>query len=125
MAPANNQHLQRGKDAEQQAQRRLQKAGLRLLENNYRVAGGEIDLIMLDGSELVFVEVRYRASSSHGSAAESVTLSKQRRLIKAAEHYLINHPENWSGCRFDVVAFDGGLSKQQMSWLQNAFGLDG
>ena len=38
---------------------------------------------------------------------------------------LAHHLENWNGCRFDVVAFDGGLSQQQISWMQNAFGLDG
>ena len=72
MVPPNSQHLQDGRRAEQLAQRYLKKAGLKLLQNNYLAPGGEIDLVMLDRQELVFVEVRYRASASHGSAAESI-----------------------------------------------------
>ncbi|MCG2633568.1 MAG: YraN family protein [Gammaproteobacteria bacterium] len=118
-------HLRLGKQAEQHAGRYLRRFGLRLVEQNYHIRGGEIDLIMQDDRELVFVEVRYRKSPSHGSAAESINRTKRRRLVKAAEHYLVTHSGDWVGCRFDVVAFDGGLEQTQMTWLQNAFGLDG
>ena len=62
--------------------------GLRLVERNFRCKGGEIDLIMQDGSTLVFVEVRKRADQRHGGAAASVTPAKQARLILAAQLYL-------------------------------------
>lgn len=101
----------------------LQRAGLRLVERNYRVAAGparragEVDLIMRepDGT-LVFVEVRARAGASHGGAAASVTARKQQRLIYAAQHYLLRHASP-PPCRFDVVALDGS----ELTWLQGAF----
>ncbi|KQY86885.1 MULTISPECIES: YraN family protein [Roseateles] len=113
----------RGAAAEDAALAHLQRAGLRLLERNYRVGAGpsrragEVDLILQarDGT-LVFVEVRARADASHGGAAASVTSRKQQRLIYAAQHYLLRHASP-PPCRFDVVALDG----DQLTWLQGAF----
>ncbi|MFG6468566.1 YraN family protein [Roseateles sp. BYS87W] len=112
-----------GDAAEDAALAHLQRAGLRLLERNYRVAagpsrrGGEVDLIMADrDGTLVFVEVRARASGSHGGAAASVTARKQQRLIYAAQHYLMQHATP-PPCRFDVVAIDGTA----LQWLPAAF----
>ncbi len=114
-----------GSEAEDRALQYLQRQGLRLVERNYRVAagpgarGGEVDLILRepDGT-LVFVEVRARAGLSHGGAAASVTRSKQRRLIYAAQHYLLNIATP-PPCRFDVLAIDG----EAIEWLQAAFDL--
>jgi len=114
----------RGMEAEDRAlQYLLQQRGLRLVERNYRVAAGpgaragEVDLILRerDGT-LVFVEVRARAGLSHGGAAASVTTAKQRRLIYAAQHYLLDQPSP-PPCRFDVLAIDG----EAIEWLQAAF----
>lgn len=93
------------------------------MERNYRVAlgpnrrGGEIDLILRerDGT-LVFVEVRKRASATHGGAAASVGAAKQRSLVLAAQHYL-NRLDSAPACRFDVVAIDG----ETLDWLRAAF----
>lgn len=111
---------QAGDAAEEQALRHLQRAGLRLLERNYRTpgrGGGEIDLVMRapDGT-LVFVEVRRRADALHGGAAASVGARKQRRIVLAARHYLLRWPEP-PPCRFDVVA----LEAEGVQWLQAAF----
>jgi putative endonuclease len=113
----------RGDAAEDAALAHLERAGLRLLERNYRVAAGpsrhagEVDLILLDrDGTLVFVEVRARADASHGGAAASVTARKQQRLIYAAQHYLLRYASP-PPCRFDVVALDG----DQLTWLQGAF----
>jgi putative endonuclease len=111
---------QAGDAAEEQALRHLERAGLRLLERNYRTpgrGGGEVDLIMgaPDGT-LVFVEVRRRSSGSHGGAAASVSTTKQRRLIFAARHYLLRWREP-PPCRFDVVA----LEPDGLLWLKAAF----
>ncbi|WP_457421309.1 YraN family protein [Roseateles sp. P5_E7] len=113
----------RGDAAEDAALAHLQRAGLRLLERNYRVGAGpnrragEVDLILLDhDGTLVFVEVRARASASHGGAAASVTVRKQQRLIYAAQHYLLRYASP-PPCRFDVVALDG----DQLTWLKAAF----
>lgn len=98
----------------------LQRAGLVLLERNYRTpgrGGGEIDLIMRapDGT-CVFVEVRQRKMASHGGAAASVSLTKRHRIVYAARHYLMRFA-SLPPCRFDVVAVDAGT----LEWLQGAF----
>lgn len=112
-----------GDDAESHALAHLVGQGLVLVQRNYRVAGGphargaEVDLILRerDGT-LVFVEVRARASASHGDALASVGTTKQRRIVRAATHYLqrlaVPPP-----CRFDVVALEGG----QIEWIRGAF----
>ncbi len=111
---------QAGDAAEDAALHYLQRAGLRLLERNYRTpgrGGGEIDLIMRAGDgTTVFVEVRQRASASHGGAAASISSAKQRRIIFAARHYLMRLPEP-PPCRFDVVLLESG----NVEWLQAAF----
>ena len=101
---------QAGDAAETLALQHLQRAGLRLVERNYRTpgrGGGEIDLIMRapDGT-CVFVEVRQRQNSRHGGAAASVSLVKQRRIVLAARHFLARRAQ-LPPCRFDVVALEG------------------
>ncbi len=101
-----------GRAAEDYALAMLQKAGLRLLERNFRCRFGEIDLIMREGSVLVFVEVRHRSSARFGSAAESVTPRKLQRLLAAARVYLGRHAE-FGDCpmRFDLFGIDGASGK--------------
>ncbi|QRX84843.1 YraN family protein [Glaciimonas sp. PAMC28666] len=95
----------------------LQQRQFTLIERNFSCKGGEIDLIMRDGvASLVFVEVRQRADNRHGGAAASVTISKQRRLIIAAQHFLQRYRQP-PACRFDVIAIDGDV----IEWIKNAF----
>lgn len=106
----------RGYREEQTARRYLEEQGLRLLASNIRNRFGELDLLMQDDDCLVFVEVRYRSRADWGGAAASVTITKQRRLIRAAQHHLQRHP--WPGpCRFDVVALEGNAV---VDWIVNA-----
>lgn len=112
--------LQRaGGAAEQLALDYLSSQGLRLVERNFRVPAGEIDLIMREAEELVFVEVRARASAGFGGAAASVTPVKQRRIHRAAQFYLRLRlgDARWPALRFDVVAFESG----SLRWLRAAF----
>lgn len=104
-----------GDAAEDAALAFLQQQGLRQVERNFRCQGGEIDLIMQEQDTLVFVEVRWRSSSSHGGALASVTRTKQKRLLLAAQVFLQRYRQP-PACRFDVIAYDGG----QMTWLRNA-----
>jgi len=107
-----------GKDAETRAEAMLMHGGLRPVARNYRCHGGEIDLVMRDGDQLVFVEVRYRSHRGYGGAAASIGQAKQQRLVLAAKHYLVS--SGWSGpCRFDVVAFEQG---REGNWIRDAFG---
>jgi len=114
-------HNAQGSAAEERAMRHLQARGLRLLERNLRNRGGEIDLIMQQADTLVFVEVRFRQSRRFGSAAETVTQAKQRRLIAAASLYLQQNNLDLP-CRFDVVAI-AGPRQQEIEWIRDAFQL--
>ncbi|MBN8505055.1 MAG: YraN family protein [Burkholderiales bacterium] len=113
----------RGEEGEERALQHLRKQGLKLVERNYRIGGGprrpagEIDLVLRepDGT-LVFVEVRWRAGTAHGGAAASIDAAKRRRLVHAAQHYLLRFASP-PHCRFDVVAIDG----DRLSWLKGAF----
>ena len=117
-AKTNDTTVARGREAEMRAERHLQNQGLRPVDRNFRIRGGEIDLIMRDGSTLVFVEVRQRSGSDFGGAAASITAIKQSRIILAARYYLARHGE--CDCRFDCVLFDAGV----LTWIRDAFVVD-
>lgn len=107
---------------EQRACVALQRAGMTLLARNYTTRYGEIDLVMLDRDTVVFVEVRHRIRASHGSAAVSVTASKQARIIAAAQLWLAEHPRHaQQPCRFDVVSYDGPGEDARMDHWRAAF----
>ncbi len=115
-------HLHRGVDAEKAALKYLQSNGLRLLARNYRCAGGELDLVMLERQELVFVEVRYRSSQQFGGALPSVDADKQQKLRHSGEAFLQEHPRQpYAACRFDVVAVSGDAPKYRIDWIRDAF----
>jgi putative endonuclease len=107
-----------GHAGESRAEAHLLKAGLRIIARNFRVKGGEIDLIAQDGETTVFVEVRLRQSRDYGGAAASITAKKRARIILAARHWLQREGE--TPCRFDCVLIEGG----QLEWLQDAFSAD-
>ncbi|MDT7518590.1 YraN family protein [Rhodoferax sp. TBRC 17660] len=118
--PASRTTKQVGDAAEERASGFLQAKGLQFVARNYRTpgrGGGEIDLIMRDrDGTLVFVEVRKRSRTDHGGAAASVGHVKQRRIIFAARHYLLQL-RTVPSCRFDVVVMDGDA----VEWLRAAF----
>lgn len=100
----------------------LERAGLKLITRNYTTRHGELDLVMLDRDTIVFVEVRYRKSPSHGDAAASVTPTKQRKLILAAQQWLAQNPRHAQRpCRFDVMSYDGPAETVRHEWLRGAF----
>jgi len=95
---------------------------MQTLERNYQARSGEIDLIMRDGNTLVFTEVRYRGNDSHGTGAETVTLTKQRRIISTARRFLQHHPaEAARPCRFDVVSIGSDQGRTLLNWIRSAF----
>lgn len=104
-----------GQIGEQRALAHLLGAGMQLVESNFSCKCGEIDLILRDGDALVFVEVRQRAGQTHGGAAASITPAKIRRVVRAAQFYLLRFPRV-PPCRIDVVAIDG----DQLDWLRDA-----
>jgi len=112
-----------GDAGERLAERRLTALGWKIVERKWRVRGGEIDLIAMDGDELVFVEVKTRRGSPLGTAEEAVDARKAARLIALGEQYIGTHPEHeerfW---RIDVVAItiDRRGSIERFSHLRNA-----
>jgi len=112
-----------GKQAEDLAARFLVKRGLSVLARNFRCRGGEIDLVCRDGKAIVFIEVRLRRNPGFGGAGASITPTKQRRIILAAQHYLAAHARADSDCRFDCVLLDG-LSENNLDWVRDAFFVD-
>ncbi len=108
-----------GAGAEDIACIHLENRGLSLVERNYRCPAGEIDLIMRDREDLVFVEVRYRRRDAYGSAAESISPAKRARIVTTAAFYLQRQPVE-PPCRFDVVAI-GGEAPHLIEWIRDAF----
>ena len=120
----------RGNAAEAATREHLRSAGLRDVAANAGFRCGELDLVMLDGGghgagTLVFVEVRYRRSAGFGGGAVSVNAGKRRRLVRAAELFLLAHPRlAQRPCRFDVVEADGNPEAPRLRWIRDAFRAD-
>lgn len=91
----------RGEDA---AAAYLERAGMHVIERNWRCARGEIDIIALDGEVLVLVEVKTRTSAARGTPEDAVSPTKQRRIARLAESYLTISGAGPCSVRFDVVS---------------------
>jgi putative endonuclease len=90
-----------------------------VLARNARYRVGELDLVVRERDQVVFVEVRLRAGERFGGALASVDIFKQKRLARAAQRWLAeHHGERWPACRFDVVTVDGD---GRIEWLRDAF----
>jgi len=113
--------MNHGAAAEAIAASFLAAHGLLIVQRNYRCRGGEIDLIARDGATLVFVEVRLRRNRDFGTAAESITAAKRRRLRLAARHYLARLGRE-PACRFDAVLLDA-LATENIEWLRGIEGI--
>ena len=110
-----------GARAESLAADYLSGQGLVPIARNYRTKAGEIDLIMRHGTTLVFVEVRYRSRTLHGSPEETIDARKRRRIVRAAAYYLTTLA-TVPDCRFDVVSIVGDRpGEHACEWLQAAF----
>ncbi len=111
-----------GQEAESLAQRYLAGNGLELVTRNYRTRLGEIDLIMKDNETIVFIEVRYRKTTTYGSSAESIDRRKQAKLVSCAQHYLQKQKMSFSmASRFDVIAISKETGQPRIEWIKNAF----
>lgn len=93
-----------GHAGEDYAVKLLRDKGYKILTRNFRSRFGEIDIVAIDGRELVFVEVKTRWSKKFGNPEESVTPLKLRHLIKTAEYFKLMNPQTPDVMRFDVVA---------------------
>lgn len=119
---SDNTTTTRGREAETLAAHYLECRGQRVIERNFRVRGGEIDLICRADKILVFVEVRLRSRSDFGGAGASITATKRRRIVMAARHYLARRGGDCD-CRFDCILMSQ-LSEDSIEWIKNAFSAD-
>ncbi len=96
----------------------LQEKGYTILERNFRCRLGEIDLIAKKDGCIVFVEVKFRRTSSCGAPAEAVGFRKQQRISNAASYFLYTRRiPSYTPCRFDVAA----VTNQDITLIENAF----
>ncbi len=93
-----------------------------MVARNFRCRSGEIDLVMRDGDQITFVEVRYRNNTDYGSALESIDWRKQQRLIVAAKYFLAKHPKlQQYSCRFDALGLTEIDGEVHYDWVKDAF----
>ena len=119
----NDVRTQRGAAAEELAAQYLQVRGLKILARNLRCKAGELDLVCLDGGVLAIVEVRQRGSAEFGGALGSVTWTKRRKILRAAQFFL-RREKQWKNLalRFDVLAIEGlPDGAHRIDWVKDAF----
>lgn len=119
----------RGAQVEALARAYLERHGLRAVAANANFRFGELDLVMLDGDTLVFVEVRYRregaSARGFGGGATSIDANKRRKLVAAADTFLQSHRAYArAACRFDAVVASGDPAAPAFEWLRDAFRAD-
>ncbi len=115
----------RGAEVEAAARDFLIGQGLRAVAANANYRFGELDLVMLDGDTLVFVEVRFRRSAGFGGGVASVDARKRRKLVTAARAFLHSHRGFADAtCRFDVIDGSGDPAAPTFEWLRDAFRAD-
>lgn len=108
-----------GAFGESLARKRLEDKGYRLIRENYRGGGCEIDLIMEDGDTLVFVEVKTRSDMSFASGRSAVNLKKQQHITRAAQCFLLENQMQLRRCRMDVVEID--MKNKTFCHVKSAF----
>ncbi len=112
-----------GDAGERLAERRLVDLGWTVIDRKWRIRGGEIDLVALDGDVLVIVEVKTRRGRSRGTAEEAVDARKAARLLELGEQYVAQHPDHadrfW---RVDLMAITLGATGkiERLNHVQNA-----
>jgi len=119
----NDGKLLLGKEGERVAEQYLKKKGYKVVERNYRCAGGELDLIVLDRRVVVFVEVKTRTGHGFGTPLEAVEFRKQRKMIQAAQFFLTAKRLHQRDARFDVVGVSWPGGEPLVEHIENAFEL--
>lgn len=113
-------NITKGKKGEQLAVKFLKNLGYKIIENNFKVRYGEIDIIALEGNTLVFIEVKTRNTHKYGRPEETISSRKLLTIIQTAQHYKLLHPELPELLRIDVVAIN--KVENQINLFKNVSG---
>ena len=113
-------HIEFGQKGEKLAKEYLENLGFTLIHSNYRASHAEVDLIMQDGNEVVFIEVKTRSYDYYGSPEEFVDQNKQDNMAFAASLYMIDN-EYEGEIRFDIVAIILNVGLQKIKHIKDAF----
>lgn len=119
MTPLNRRA--RGTDGEDIACEYLVLQGIRIVERNFRLHRGEIDIVAREGEYLVFCEVKSRESDECGRPEHALTPAKVRQIRKVAGGYLARHALREQACRFDVVAIRFNGARGTLNHIRDAF----
>ena len=111
-----------GDEGEEIAKLYLQKNGYQIIGENLHSRFGEIDLVGKKGNDIFFIEVKRRKNKNFGSALESVTEQKKKKVLKTAEYYTLKNPK-WSQLvpYFSIVAIDGDGENESIEFIKNVF----
>jgi putative endonuclease len=99
---------------------RLQQHGYKVIIKNWRFKHKELDIIAQKDGKIIFIEVKTRTNPYFEAPSEAVTIKKQRLLIEAANHYLIQHQIDMEA-RFDVVSVIIQNGKEEVEIMEDAF----
>ncbi len=110
-----------GRLGEQMASEYLSRKGYKILATNYKVRGGELDLVAIKDETLVFCEVKTRNSEKTGLPVEAVTPEKQRKILHVAKCFLLREAPVYRGLRFDVIQVMPGRVPP-ICHMEDAFG---
>ena len=115
-----------GRRGEDLAAQHLKKKGYIILQRNYKLRSGEIDIVAKENNTISFVEVRTRSSLEFGSPFASVTTSKQRQIIRTALHYIKANNLFDYEVRFDVVSVlkNTKTNTARIELIKDAFSVD-
>ncbi len=108
-----------GRAGEIKAAEFLKKKGFKILKTNYKTYCGEIDIIALDGENVVFIEVKTRSGEEYGLPSEAVTIKKREKYYKIASEFLQRERKTDCPCRFDVIEIENG----QINHILDAFSM--
>jgi putative endonuclease len=110
-----------GAIGEDEAVAHLARLGYVILDRNFKTRTGEIDIVAREEKTTVFVEVKRREATGHGTASEFVSPAKIRKVVSAARLYAARHGLTESPIRFDVIAIDVIDGREQLRHHKGAF----
>lgn len=110
-----------GNEAEGRAAAFLEGLGFRIRDRNFTCRYGELDVVAERGELLCFVEVRMRSTGTWGDPSATVSWAKQRKVVRAALHYLKLYPAYERAIRFDVVSITGRGEAARLDHIPDAF----